>query len=718
MRCFSFKISKGSLCLMLLFSFVFSHNLAFSYSFFFESFVALEENKVELFGSEPGGQFGASVASGDYNGDGIQDLVIGAPFVSSNQKEWNGEVYIVFGDGSFSSSITDFSQIPPDLTVIGYSSGDQLGTSLTSGDYNNDGIDDIVVGVYNAAASSDKRPGKVYIYYGKATWGNQGVDYVLGKPDALLAGDDSGDNFGLSLTTQDLNNDDIDDLLVGAPSASTPGKNESGVVYIYSGSSKGISSLFQVAIYGEAEGERFGSSINSGDINGDGNADVVVGAYFADNESSEQTGKVYIYDNIDFADPIVTEPSIVISGKEEKEWFSFSLNSGDVNGDGIDDLAVSSFPYNGDRSQGKVSVYYGGEVFDDIPDVVVAEPVNESMIGASILLEDLDFDDRAEIIIGAPGIGNSSSTDGGDVYIVYSGKIYNSARFSIKDKEVTSIIHGERADDWFGYSLDALDFDGDGYKDLAVGSRYADLSHSNNSGKVSVLWGDGTPFGQEKEIFDSEDEYVTRGELISITVERFNLKNKKSDFIRKCYEYRDFCFFNFLTMSSYDVQLDPDVVLYPDIPLDYKYYEDVTIGTMLGLINGYLNNEDSPFYPENFISRIQALKIVLGAADAVPPKYRFELVNILGSLDQLSNQFSYFADIDTRIDRMWWYPRYVNFAVESYIVDEGEFFRPDEMITKEELDDMIERALKFINSRNEEAEPSRDSEIETDSSGS
>jgi len=717
MQHFSFKISKYSLCLILLFSFVFSHNLAFSYSFFFESFVALEDNKVEFFGSEPGGQFGASVASGDFNGDGVQDLITGAPFMSSNQKEWNGEAYIVFGDSSFSSSITNFSQIPPDLTVTGYSSGDQLGTSLTSGDYNNDGIDDVVVGVYNAAASSNKRPGKVYIYYGESTWGNQGFDYVLGKPDVLLAGDDSGDNFGLSLTTRDLDNDGVDDLLVGAPSASTPEKNESGVVYIYSGSSKGISSLFQVAIYGEAEGERFGSSISSGDINGDGNADVIVGAYFADSESSEQVGKVYIYDNIDFTNPIVTEPSVVIEGKAKGEWFSFSLDSGDVNGDQIDDLAVSSFPYNGDRSQGKVSVYYGGEVFDKIPDVVVAEPVNESMMGASVLLEDLDLDDRAEIIIGAPGIGNSSSTDEGDVYIVYSEEIYNWAKFSVKDKEVTSIIHGENADDWFGYGLDALDFNGDGHKDLVVGSRYADLPHSNNNGKVSVLWGDSTPFGQEKEIFDSEDEYITRGELINIIVGRFDLKNKKSDFIRKCYEHRDFCFFNFLTMSSYDVQLDPDVLLYPDIPLDYKYYEDVTIGTMLGLINGYLNNENSPFYPENSVSRIQALKIVLGAADAVPPKYRFELINILGSLDQLGSQFSYFSDVDAKIDRMWWYPRYVNFAVESYIVDKGEFFRPDEMITKEELDDMIERALKFINSQNEEAESSGDSEIETDSFG-
>lgn len=79
MQFFYFKISKYSLCLILLFSFVFSPNSAFSYSFFFESFVALEQNKIDFFGSEPGGQFGASVASGDFNGDGVQDLITGAP---------------------------------------------------------------------------------------------------------------------------------------------------------------------------------------------------------------------------------------------------------------------------------------------------------------------------------------------------------------------------------------------------------------------------------------------------------------------------------------------------------------------------------------------------------------------------------------------------------------------------------------------------------------
>lgn len=692
-----------------------SQYIALGYNFFFESFVATEENKIEFIGSVPGGQLGADIASGDFNGDGIDDIVLGAPFVSSDNKEWNGEVYIVFGKESFPKTV-DFSQLTPDLIVRGYTSGDQLGTTLTAGDFNNDGIDDFVIGAFNAK-SNDKRPGKVYIYYGDSTWSSQKRSFALGKADVLLVGDDMGDNFGLSLTTQDVDGNAIDDLLIGAPSASSPTVDNSGVVYLHIGSDSGISSLFDVAIYGNQVGERFGSDLGAGDIDGNGDTDVVVGAYYSNVEDIEQAGRVYFYTDIKDSGSVISKPSFSIEGKSSKEWFGFSVDADDINGDQIYDVAITSFPYKGDRTGSKVTVYYGGEVFDGFADLIVDEPVNSSMIGARVLLEDFDKDGNSEIIIGAPGIGGYENDDAGDVYILHSEEIYNRSRFSVKDQQVTSIINGQNADDWFGYSVNVLDINGDGFEDLAVGSRYADSSRSVNDGNVIVLLGDGTPFGKEKQIFDSEDEYVTRGEFISVIVERFNLKKEKNDYIIKCYEHVEFCLFNFVTMSSYNIQFEPEVVLYPDIPLDHEYYKEVTIGTMLGLINGYLNEESSPFYPDNPISRIQALKIVLGAAEAVPPKYRFELVDILGSIDQLRSQFSYFTDVDANISHMWWYPRYVNFAVDNEIVDKDDFFRPDETITKSELDDIIGRTLIYKNSTNEEVESSGDPGDETRSGG-
>ena len=219
-------------------------------------------------------------------------------------------------------------------------------------------------------------------------------------------------------------------------------------------------------------------------------------------------------------------------------------------------------------------------------------------------------------------------------------------------------------------------------------------------------------------MFDSEGGNVTRGEFIGVVVDIFDLRKTKTTYIDNCDEHREFCFYNFLAMSSYDdIQLDPELVLYPDIPVTHKYYDEVTVGTMLGLINGYVGDENSPFRPESSISRIQALKIILGAAEAVVPKYRFEMIDILGSLDQLSSQFSSFSDIDAKISYMWWYPRYVNFAVENDIVNGGNLFRPDETITKKELDDMIVRTQKYIRSQNEKADASGDSELEANAGG-
>ena len=172
--------------------------------------------------------------------------------------------------------------------------------------------------------------------------------------------------------------------------------------------------------------------------------------------------------------------------------------------------------------------------------MVVNDSINDSLIGARVLLDDVDKDGNSEIIIGAPGIGFSSTQDPGDVYVVHSGEIFGKDTFSVKENGVTSIINGKNPDDWFGYSVNVLDLNNDGFEDLAVGSRYADSGRSVNDGHVVVLFGDGTPFGSEKQVFDSKEEYVTRGELVSIIVERFSLEQKKADYLKSCYDHRDF----------------------------------------------------------------------------------------------------------------------------------------------------------------------------------
>lgn len=655
----------------------------YAVKYVYETYVSVDKDISSYVGGVPGEQFGSSLASGDFNGDGYDDLVASSPFFSIGDKTWNGSVRIIFGGSNLNS----------DVVFLGQFSGDQFGTSLAVGDYNNDNYDDLAVGAYNALQGTT-RPGKVYIYFGKSEWGTQTSNFAFNKPDVDYTGMSGGNAFGLSLYTQDINNDLVDDLLVGAPFASNKNFDKSGVVYGFYGAYKRMSSSADIFFYGQGKNERFGASIAGGDLDMDGLSDVVVGAYFASSATYKRAGRVYLFSGVSKSAPLVQSATDFIEGAADNEGFGFSIDTGDFNGDEKSDLIVGSFPYFGDRTKARVSVFFGGEKFGPISSIDVKNPLGEALLGSDVLFAKLDSDASDDIVIGAPGVGNPVSSDSGDVYIIYSSATQKTF-FDVSNKDVTSIIHGENEDDWFGYALTDLDFDGDGFNDLAISSMYSDYENSINSGKVFVLYGDGSFIGEKREIFDNSSGGVSRGEFISAVVQKFDLKTKKADEIENCYAYREFCFFNFLALSSYDeVSLEPELILYPDISTFDSYYEDVIIGTIFGLVNGYAGEEDSPFHPERPVTRIQALKVVLGASELLSPIYKFEQNSVAES--------SYFSDINPQIPGMWWYARYVNFALDKGFIDAGEFFRPDDNISSDELNDLIDRVLKYINARDEE----------------
>lgn len=658
-------------------------NKAFSEELFkkiYEAFVSTENGKVQLVGDLSGGQFGAYSATGDFNADNIDDLFISSPFASAKDRTWNGAVRVIFG-----------ADAKEDVYFLGKDSGDQLGTSITTGDYNNDGATDIAISAYKAFTDSTARPGEVYIIHGGERWNNQldsqGIDFALQEPDTTLSQGLNGAGFGLAMKTLDINNDDVDDLLIGAPFSNTPYISKSGVVYGYFGANGKLKKNYDIIFHGREKGSRFGASIGGGYINDDESTDVIIGAYLASNEDLKEAGKVYFYDGLTDVKPVNNTPTKTFLGKKNRGWFGFALDTGDINGDSYEEMAISYFPYKGDEKEAGVLIFNGGKSLNiDVPNIIIDDSLGETLIGASVLLEDLNNDAKSEIIIGAPGVSLLNNAPAGDVYIIYSDS-----------KQQKSIIHGENFDDWFGYSLAVTDYNRDGVRDLVVGSRYSDANDSVNDGKVFILLGKNSPYGNPKAIFNQQDREVSRGEFVKIVLESFGVKENKAEVIENCYEYRDFCLFNFMSMSFFDgITLEPDIILYPDVSKDNLYYEDITAATILGLVNGYINEVDSPFRPNDPISRIGALKVIFGAADLVPPKYQFELVAMLGAENSLTSQKSYFSDVDSKISYMWWYPRYVNFAVENDIVDEGEYFRPNDNISIEELDDIINKTLEFI----------------------
>jgi len=191
-----------------------------------------------------------------------------------------------------------------------------------------------------------------------------------------------------------------------------------------------------------------------------------------------------------------------------------------------------------------------------------------------------------------------------------------------------------------------------------------------------------------------EPSYLTRGEAVHQMVKIFELKEKNAIFIGKCLENLDECFFVFTAMSRFDgVSLDP-LKLYPDVSEAYNYAEDIHLATMLGLVHGNIDIKGSPFYPRAYMTRIQALKVILGAGDLMQWREKFELIRDLGNEDDLRNQTSAFKDVNALSEDSWWYPRYVNFALDTGIVDAGEYFRPNEPVTEQEYQDMLGKALK------------------------
>lgn len=187
---------------------------------------------------------------------------------------------------------------------------------------------------------------------------------------------------------------------------------------------------------------------------------------------------------------------------------------------------------------------------------------------------------------------------------------------------------------------------------------------------------------------DYPTKYVSRGEAINKIINAFDLKTTKSDYLKDCISRADECFFVFTAMSSYDdISFEP-LRLYPDVHSNHRYYEDINMASMLGLAHGFLYEKNTPFKPDVTITRIQFIKILFSASELLFWKEKFEI-------EEENYQNIPFKDINLNDPLMWWYPRYIEFALNTGIVDEDEYFRPDDPITLQELAEIVEKTIRY-----------------------
>ena len=250
-------------------------------------------------------QFGLSLASGDWNHDGIADLAIGDPSAYLQGEIEHGQVYVLFGSSSWQSGmVVDLDQTPADITIHHNHPVAlvQLGICLASGDVNGDGIDDLAKGAPYAPNPEDFGPGAVFVLYGSESFITPMLVDLSQEPlDLAVYGERAGDKFGRGLALGDVNGDGNDDLVVGAWDADYTSQKR-GWAYVIYGSDQFPSDhtillnhqAADLTIKGPEPHSSFGMYIDVGHFNGDQYADFCITAY-SDETLLDYAGSAHLF---------------------------------------------------------------------------------------------------------------------------------------------------------------------------------------------------------------------------------------------------------------------------------------------------------------------------------------------------------------------------------------------------------------------------------------
>jgi hypothetical protein len=463
-------------------------------------------------GLSAGDMLGAMVSDvGDINGDGLADIMAASRQATVGATAYAGKSYVIYGKTDTAEvSLSAVAAGTGGFVILGQSASDYSGQAIgPAGDVNGDGIADFLVGATdNSSGVGGSKSGRAYVIFGSTNTAAISLSAIAGGTGGFaINGQSAGDYTGFQTTTAgDVNGDGYADVLISSKYASpATGGTNAGKTYVVFGKSTTTNiDLSAVAagtggfvVNGQAASDASGTSVSAvGDVNGDGLADFVVGAWLADQTGRVDSGKSYVVFGktgttaVELSTIAAGTGGFVINGMNAGDSAGFSVSSaGDMNGDGLNDLLISSLTTDTLtlNNMGAAYVVYGQTTntsvsLADIVQgkggfVILGQSASES-IGTSVSAAgDVNGDGFADLIVGAQYSDPPAGGDAGRTYVVFGGSNITRTVDFVGDATANTLT-GTTADETFAA--------GDG-NDTLIGGGGADVMWGGKGNDTFVL---------------------------------------------------------------------------------------------------------------------------------------------------------------------------------------------------------------------------------------